>query len=216
MLSAAPSEPALKPYQPNHSRRGAEQDERHVVRLHRILAPADPLAQHERKGEAGRPGVDVHRGTAGEVLGVELVEDPARAETQLATGKYTIVTQMATKSDQPQNFARSATAPEIRAGVMIANISWNIAKTSTGTPALSVLGQRGPDLVDRPKPQTLPTHRVAEPEQLVAAADQAVTDCGRPNASEKPYSAQSTPTMAMQMKFIISMFSTLFERTMPP
>ena len=52
--------------------------------------------------------------------------------TQLATGKYTIVTQMATNSVQPQNLVRSAIAPEISAGVMIANISWNIANTSTG------------------------------------------------------------------------------------
>ena len=33
---------------------------------------------------------------------------------------------------QVKNFARSAIAPEISAGVMIANISWKAANTSTG------------------------------------------------------------------------------------
>ncbi len=39
---------------------------------------------------------------------------------------------MAAKMPQPRNFVRSATAPEISATVMIANMSWNIAKTSAG------------------------------------------------------------------------------------
>ena len=33
---------------------------------------------------------------------------------------------------QLRNFARSAMAPEMRAGVMIANISWNIEKARAG------------------------------------------------------------------------------------
>ena len=33
---------------------------------------------------------------------------------------------------QVKNFARSAIAPEISAGVMIANISWKAANTRTG------------------------------------------------------------------------------------
>ena len=57
---------------------------------------------------------------------------PPKSNTQCATGKYTIVTQSVTKMLQVRNFARSAMAPEISAGVMIANISWNIANTSVG------------------------------------------------------------------------------------
>ncbi|CAB4606310.1 unannotated protein [freshwater metagenome] len=54
------------------------------------------------------------------------------ANTQCATGKYTTVDQIATKIAHAENFARSAIAPEINAGVMIANINWNAAKTRTG------------------------------------------------------------------------------------
>jgi hypothetical protein len=60
---------------------------------------------------------------------------PLKENTQCATGKYTTVTQMTTNSVQPQNFARSAMAPEISAGVMIANISWNMTNARTGSPS---------------------------------------------------------------------------------
>ena len=40
--------------------------------------------------------------------------------------------QSATNSVQLQNLVRSAIAPEISAGVITANISWNIAKASIG------------------------------------------------------------------------------------
>jgi len=39
---------------------------------------------------------------------------------------------MAAKMPHPRNLVRSAMAPEINATVMIANISWNMAKTSAG------------------------------------------------------------------------------------
>ena len=41
---------------------------------------------------------------------------------------------MATKAIQVPNLARSAIAPLIRAGVMIANMSWKAAKTTSGMP----------------------------------------------------------------------------------
>ena len=52
---------------------GAEHHERQVVRTHRVALAADPLAQHEREGEAGGTGVDVHRGTTGEVDRLQLL-----------------------------------------------------------------------------------------------------------------------------------------------
>lgn len=54
---------------------------------------------------------------------------PPVPQTQCATGKYTSVTHRVMNSAQALNFTRSASAPLIRAGVMIANISWNTAKT---------------------------------------------------------------------------------------
>ena len=48
---------------------------------------------------------------------------PLNANTQCATGKYTSVAQSPTNTSQAPNLIRSATAPEISATVMIANIS---------------------------------------------------------------------------------------------
>jgi hypothetical protein len=39
------------------------------------------------------------------------------------------------KTTQPRKEIRSATAPAIRAGVMMANLPWNMAKAYSGTPA---------------------------------------------------------------------------------
>ena len=55
---------------------------------------------------------------------------PSKENTQCATGKYTTVTQIATNSVHDQNFALSAMAPEISAGVITANMSWNMTKDS--------------------------------------------------------------------------------------
>jgi hypothetical protein len=44
------------------------------------------------------------------------------------------VNQAKAKSNQPENFSRSETAPEIRATVMTANIIWKTMKTYVGMP----------------------------------------------------------------------------------
>ena len=44
---------------------------------------------------------------------------------------------------QVKNLARSAIAPEISAGVMIANISWNAANTRTGIGQHRAVRRRG-------------------------------------------------------------------------
>ena len=62
-----------------------------------------------------------------------------------------------TKIIHDKNFARSAIAPEIKAGVMIANINWNAAKASSGigyTPPLlvsSLTERSSPPRVNSPK-----------------------------------------------------------------
>jgi hypothetical protein len=60
-----------------------------------------------------------------------------RNQTECATGKYTSSVQPTTNAIQPRNLARSAIAPEISAGVMIANISWNATKASVGVDPLT-------------------------------------------------------------------------------
>ena len=54
-------------------------------------------------------------------------------------------------------------------------------------------------------------HCVKVPQKLLPLASFAL-----PNDTDHPYNTQATVTTAIQMKFIISMLSTLFARTMPP
>ena len=56
-----------------------------------------------------------------------------------------------------ENFMRSAKAPAIRAGVMMAKVSWNIMKTVSGTVlARSCTPSRvSPDMKMRPRPPTI-------------------------------------------------------------
>jgi len=45
---------------------------------------------------------------------------------------------MPAKASQAENFRRSATAPEIRATVMIAKVAWKATATRAGTPAAAM------------------------------------------------------------------------------
>ena len=58
---------------------GAEHGHRQVVRLHRLLAEADALAEHERGDQRRDAGGDVHDRAAGEVERAQLVEPAAGA-----------------------------------------------------------------------------------------------------------------------------------------
>jgi hypothetical protein len=54
--------------------------------------------------------------------------------TMWARGPYTISTQSVMKARYGPNFMRSAKAPIIRAGVLIATIAWNLTKRYSGMP----------------------------------------------------------------------------------
>ncbi len=56
---------------------GAEHHERHVVRAEQRSGPTLALAEDDRQHQACRTGVDMDRGPAGEVDGVQFVGDPA-------------------------------------------------------------------------------------------------------------------------------------------
>jgi len=58
---------------------------------------------------------------------------PSMPQTMWASGKYTRNIQPTMNSISALNFMRSAMAPTMRAGVMMANISWNIEKTLSET-----------------------------------------------------------------------------------
>jgi hypothetical protein len=57
---------------------------------------------------------------------------PSADHTMCAIGQYTSSSQSEMKTTKALNFMRSATAPRISAGVMIANMAWNITKISSG------------------------------------------------------------------------------------
>src|SRR6476659_11160210 len=93
-----------------------------------------------------------------------------------------MVVQTVTKIDQEMNFVRSAIDPEIRAGVMIANISGNAAKTivgvaSPGAPNVVVAAVASPSQLRCPQ-------RPLEGSGFAAVAEPAA-----PKARLKPYSA---------------------------
>jgi len=137
--------------------------------------------------------------------------NPSNANTQCATGKYTTVTQIVTNNAQPQNFARSAMAPEMSAGVIAANISWNMQNASSGSASGPGQGTGGGPCAARPT--SLPN---ASDSPAKSKFPTRPPNASLPKDSEKPKSTHSTPTMASAMKFIINMFKTLFARTMPP
>src|SRR5262249_24744288 len=58
---------------------------------------------------------------------------PLGSQTQCAIGEYTTMDQIPMNHSMAENFIRSAKAPQISAGVMIANVIWNIMYTDSGT-----------------------------------------------------------------------------------
>src|SRR3954466_14222986 len=57
---------------------------------------------------------------------------PSGDHTQCAIGAYTHNDHSAMNTSIDENLMRSANAPVMSAGVMIANMSWNIMKTDSG------------------------------------------------------------------------------------
>ena len=74
---AATAEPALKPNQPTHSKRGADHRQDEVERRHVLGAVAGAPAKHEAGDEPGDAGVDVNDRAAGEVENASAAEEAA-------------------------------------------------------------------------------------------------------------------------------------------
>jgi hypothetical protein len=70
---------------------------------------------------------------------------PPGPHTQWASGEYTKVDHSRTKRRKAENFMRSAMAPTMSAGVMIANISWKTMKSCGG------MFSSGPDSKPTPR-----------------------------------------------------------------
>src|SRR5262245_53683397 len=62
----------------------------------------------------------------------DLKSHPSEDQTMWAMGQYTASSQIVMNATHALNFMRSATAPRISAGVMIANIAWNMMNAYSG------------------------------------------------------------------------------------
>jgi hypothetical protein len=124
---------------------------------------------------------------------------PAGENTQCAIGAYTRIDHNRTKPTQAENRMRSATAPVIRAGVMMANISWKAMNASGG-----IVSSSNP--VGNTTFASRSHARSKLPIHLLSPL----------NASEYVTTAQMIVTSPRQKKFCMSIPSTFLARTIPP
>ena len=129
-----------------------------------------------------------------------LNSQPVGAKTQWATGAYTRVDHRARKSAHPANFIRSAVAPVMRAGVMMANIIWKATNASAGTVSAS-------------RPGMLPLNKPLRPTR---SKPPITPPWSLPKARLKATNAHSTLTSPMQKTFCMSMPRTFLPLTIPP
>ena len=159
VVPALSAEPALKPNQPNHSSAGTEQRP-----AAGCAAASGPCASRSgvpstmARASAAAPAftctaVPPAKSSAFSLSPIKPPLPSSRNQTECATGKYTRQVQPTTNAIQPRNVARSAMAPEISAGVMIANISWKATKASVGIVPLTASGEIRPA---RPTSEKLP------------------------------------------------------------
>src|SRR5579875_2394358 len=130
---AVSAEPALKPNQPNHSSPAPIMTSGTLCG--RIGSRRKPSRGPITRAQASAPAPESISTTVPPAKSMTCsfaAMKPLGENTQCATGKYTRETQASTYTVQPTNLVRSATAPEISAGVMIANISWKQATANSG------------------------------------------------------------------------------------
>src|SRR4051794_33935767 len=142
------AEPALNPYQPNHSRPAPSITNGKLCgRIGEVGQPLRrPSTRHNARPAAPEliwTAVSPAKSIALSLLAIQppvSAVNPSNAKTPCATGEETNVAHKPAKTNQEPNLSRSATAPETSATVMIANINWNITNTSCGiVPASGML-----------------------------------------------------------------------------
>ena len=95
-----------------------------IVRRHVLGAEADALAEHETGDEARRAGVQMHDGAAGIVERAQRVRASRRPTPNARSGNRRRAATAHMNQRNAENFMRSASAPAISAGVMIAKVIW--------------------------------------------------------------------------------------------
>jgi hypothetical protein len=102
----------------NPQQRSANQAQHEIVRRHRLLPVAAPLAEDQCRHQPGDSGVDVNHRAAGEIENPGIGEKPARRPDPMRNRR---IDQHRPQPDEPQQ-RRELHAPTISAGVMIANV----------------------------------------------------------------------------------------------
>ncbi|TDZ82700.1 hypothetical protein DE4585_01490 [Mycobacteroides salmoniphilum] len=130
-----------------------------------------------------------------------------------------MLTHRPANNNHAPNFNRSATAPEIRATVMIANINWKATNTVAGivpTRGMFTAATASTALAGSAATASapLPPIRPLSPKNCNGSPNK--PDTSLPNAIEYPYSTHSTVTRPIALMLIMIMLSTFFARTMPP
>src|SRR5262245_11007822 len=130
--SAATAEPALNPNQPTHS---SEAPITVNVRLCGGMGSFPYPTRLPSASAAARPAMPALMCTTVPPAKSSCpltASQPLGSHTQCAIGEYTTIDQMPMNQSMAENFIRSANAPQINAGVMIANVIWNIMYTDSG------------------------------------------------------------------------------------
>ncbi len=193
------AEPALKPNQPNHRMPvptmvmvrlcGGIASRGQPRRLPRTSAPA----------RAAAPALMCTTVPPAKSRAPRSKIQPAGLKTQWATGVYTSSSHRPVNAAQAENRMRSAMAPLISAGVMMAKVIWNAMNSKGG-------------MVSASKPGGAFVIRSLSPTKSKFPITLPVP----PNASVKHTSAHITEARPMQNTFCISMASTFLARTIPP
>src|ERR1043166_8038018 len=129
---AARADPALNPNHPNHNRPAPRSTRGTLcgtigVRLKSLRAPSIAAATSAETPELMCTTVPPAKSSA-----PSFCSHPPAPQTQCASGSYTNVDHRTRNTTYARNRIRPAIAPEMSAGVMIANISWNIACACSG------------------------------------------------------------------------------------
>src|SRR5579863_2242239 len=129
--SEATAEPALKPNQPTHS---SEAPITVSVRLWGAMASLPNPWRLPSISAVARPAIPALMCTTVPPAKSSCVaaSQPEGSHIQCATGQYTTISHIPMNHIIAENFMRSANEPQIRAGVMIAKVAWNIAYTVSG------------------------------------------------------------------------------------
>src|SRR5215831_7582158 len=128
-LPAARALPALNPNQPTHSRHAPTKLSTTLCGVIASFGYPTRLPRYKAQTSADTPDVTCTtvppaKSRQGNFPPREAFSSPPLPHTMWAMGQYTIKDQRIMKASIALNFMRSAKAPVISAGVMIANINW--------------------------------------------------------------------------------------------